>query len=94
MSDFKILDGYIDESGKLKSMPGKRQKKKLEAMLMYLASKFEFDKEYNEMQVNDIINAQTAFKDPATIRRLMWGSGLLKRTLDGTSYWREKPNKL
>ena len=89
MENFKILDGYLDEEGKLKSMPGKRQKKKLEAMLLYLASKFESDKEYSEMEVNEIINAQTTFKDPATMRRLMWGSGLLRRTLDGTSYWKE-----
>jgi hypothetical protein len=90
MEDFKILDGYLDEEGKLKSMPGKRQKKKLEAMLLYLVSKFEYEKEYTEVQVNEIINAQTTFKDPATLRRLMWGSRLLKRTLDGTSYWRIK----
>ena len=90
MEDFKILDGYLDDEGKLKSMPGKKQKKKLEAMLIYLATKFELDKEYTEMQVNEIINAQTAFKDPATMRRLMWGSGLLNRTLDGTTYWRNK----
>ena len=90
MENFKILDGYLDDEGKLKSMPGKKQKKKLEAMLIYLATKFEFDKEYTEMQVNEIINAQTAFRDPATMRRLMWGSGLLKRTLDGTAYWRSK----
>jgi len=90
MENFKILDGYLDDKGKLKSMPGKKQKKKLEAMLIYLATKFDFDNEYTEMQVNEIINAQTAFRDPATMRRLMWGSGLLKRTLDGTAYWRSK----
>jgi len=90
MENFKILDGYLDDKGKLKSMPGKKQKKKLEAMLIYLATKFDFDNEYTEMQVNEIINAQTAFRDPATMRRLMWGSGLLKRTLDGTAYWRNK----
>jgi len=90
MENFKILDGYLDDEGKLKSMPGKKQKKKLEAMLIYLATKFDFDNEYTEMQVNEIINAQTAFRDPATMRRLMWGSGLLERTLDGTAYWRSK----
>ena len=92
MEDFSIIDGYINESGKLWCMPGKKQRKKWEVLLRYLASKFEFEKQYSETQVNEIINAQTVFKDPATLRRLMWGSGLLKRTLDGTAYWRIKAN--
>lgn len=91
MEEFKILNGYINEDGKLDRMPGKKQKKKLEAMLNYLAIKFEFGKKYSEIQVNEIINKETAFKDPATLRRLMWGSGLLERTVDGTEYWR--PNE-
>jgi len=88
MKDFSIIAGYLNENGKLKRMPGKKQRKKWDALLQYLASKFEFEVQYNEMQVNDIINAQTEFKDPATLRRLMWGNGLLKRTLDGSAYWR------
>ena len=89
MGNEDILDGYRDENGKFTQMPGKRQKKKLAAMLEYIATKFEIGKKYTEMQVNEIINDCTSFKDPATLRRLMWGSGLLQRTLDGTAYWKE-----
>ncbi len=89
MDHLQILDGYFNDEGKFERMPGKRQKKKLEAMLNFLATKFEVGTQYTEVQVNEIINQYTVFKDPATLRRLMWGSKLIKRTLDGTAYWRE-----
>lgn len=90
MNDLAPLKGYIDEEGKFTSLPGKRQKKKQLLMLQHLACKIEKGKKYTEMQINEIINAHTAFKDPATLRRLMWGHKLIQRTLDGTEYWREE----
>lgn len=89
MIDLSPLEGYLDEQGKFTTLPGKRQKKKQLLMLQHLASKIDIGAKYTEMQINDIINQYTAFKDPATLRRLMWGHKLIKRTLDGTAYWRE-----
>lgn len=82
-----LLKGYVDEAGKFYRLPGKRQKKKLDAMLLALAAQFTKGQKYTEREVNEILNQHTTFNDPATLRRLLYGSGLFNRTLDGTSYW-------
>ncbi len=87
MEKYKILQGYLDENGKFNQMPGKRQKKKVTAMLEYLAEKFVAGKKYSEKEVNEILNRYHSFNDPATLRRLMFGSQLIDRTLDGRAYW-------
>lgn len=87
MEKYAILNGYRDGEGKFDRFPGKRQKKKQTAMLEFLAEQFNSDQEYSEKEVNDILNQHHSFNDPATLRRLMFGSGLLQRTLDGKSYW-------
>ena len=87
MHTIQQLNGYIDEEGRFDHFPGKRQKHKQSLMLQFLASKFEANKKYTEMEVNAILNQYHTFNDPATLRRLMFGKGLLGRTLDGRSYW-------
>lgn len=86
--EYATIQGYLNENGKIHSFPGKRQKKKQALILQYLASKFEVGKKYSEQEVNDILNEYHSFKDPATLRRLMFGSGLINRTQDGRAYWR------
>ena len=81
------LRGYLDEEGKFDRMPGKRQKKKVELMLQYLAAQFVDGRQYSEKEVNEILNQYHSFNDPAILRRLMFGSKLINRTLDGTAYW-------
>lgn len=81
------LKGYTNDEGKLSSFPGKKQKRKVALMLEYLSEKFEQNKKYTELEVNEILNLHHTFKDPATLRRLMFGQGLLNRTLDGREYW-------
>lgn len=93
MKEEQLLKGYLDEDGKFDRMPGKRQKKNLELMLQCLAEKFEVGKKYTEMEVNEILNMHHSFNDPATLRRLMWGSKLLDRTVDGKSYWLPNEDK-
>lgn len=90
------LKGYVAEDGKFDQLPGKRQKIKQDLMMQYLARQFELDKEYTEMEVNVILNKHHNFNDPATLRRLMFGKGLINRTLDGKKYWRirEKSSSL
>jgi len=87
MQDFQELNGYLDGEGKFDRFPGKKQKKKQALMLQFLAQKFEPGKKYSEMEVNEILNQHHSFNDPATLRRLMFGSKLINRTLDGKSYW-------
>lgn len=77
------LASYLDEEGRLKQLPGKRQKPKLDLMIAYLASFFEPGIKYSEREVNDILNDLHSFQDPATLRRLLFGTGRLDRTVDG-----------
>jgi len=81
------LQGYFDDEGKLQNFPGKKQKKKQLLMLQFLAEKFSADEKYTEKEVNEILNQNHTFNDPATLRRLMFGQGILDRTIDGRSYW-------
>lgn len=86
--DLTTLRGYQDSDGKFNRLPGKRQKKKLDVMLAYLADQFEQGRKYTEMEVNEVLNAHHSFNDPATLRRLLFGTGAIDRTIDGRSYWR------
>lgn len=87
MSKYISLNGYRDEAGKFTEFPGKRQKKKQQLMLEFLAEQFEEGRHYSEKEVNIILNQHHNFEDPATLRRLMFGSKLMNRTLDGAKYW-------
>ena len=87
MEKYQTLNGYLDEEGKFAKLPGKRQKKKQASMLEFLAEQFVKGKEYSEKEVNEILNQHHSFNDPATLRRMMFGSRLLGRTLDGRAYW-------
>ena len=87
MNKYQTLESYRDEEGKFTQFPGKRQKKKQALMLEYLAEQFTKGKKYSEKEVNEILNEHHSFNDPATLRRLMFGSQLINRTLDGTAYW-------
>lgn len=90
MKDNPLLKGYIDDDGKFERMPGKKQKKKLAMMLLCLAQQFEIGKKYAEIEVNELLNKHHSFKDPATLRRLMFESNLINRTIDCRSYWVEQ----
>lgn len=87
MEELNLLRGYLNEEGKFDRLPGKKQKKKLDAMIRFLATQFEDSKNYSELEVNEILNQHHDFNDPATLRRLLFGMGFLNRTLDGRSYW-------
>ena len=54
----------------------------------YLADKFNSGIKYSETEVNAILYAQHSFNDPATLRRLLYGTGRLDRTIDGREYWK------
>ena len=82
------MKGYMDDQGRFTQFPGKRQKAKQAVMLETLAGKFEIGRKYSETEINDILNQYHTFNDPAILRRLMIGKGLLGRTSDGREYWR------
>ncbi len=85
--DRKVIAAYTRPDGSLKTIPA--QKKKLEAILRYVAQKaFKIGKRYSEKQVNDILKNFHA--DTASLRRELVGAGLMKREGGGGEYWREE----
>jgi predicted transcriptional regulator len=82
--DRKVVADYTQADGRLKIIPA--QRKKLEAILVYIIRSFEPGQHYNEKQVNEILGRFHA--DVATLRRELVGRHLLERAASGSDYWR------
>lgn len=82
----EFIDRYFSSTSplQLKMLPAK-QKAKLTVLRM-IATQFDENKEYTEMEVNEILKA--IYDDFVTIRRYMIEYGFLKRTNDGIRYWK------
>ena len=79
-----ILRNFMDADGKLTAFPAKRKMKLY--CLIYLAEKFEEEKDYTERQVNDLLLSWHTFADPATLRRELYEYHFLDRSRDGKIY--------
>lgn len=79
---------YLDDEGKVTAWPSKR-KLKLK-VLEYLSNYFETGIHYSEKEVNNILNEQHTFNDPAILRRELYDNKFLNRTKDCREYWREE----
>ena len=82
--DQMVLGNYLGPDGHLKTIPS--QRKKLEAVLRFLARSFEPGRRYSEKQVNEILAA--FHEDTASLRRELVGNHLLAREGGGGDYWR------
>jgi len=82
--DRKVVTDYTRKDGSLKTIPA--QKKKLEAILRYVAKAFEPGKRYSEKQVNKILAGY--HEDTASLRRELVGYKLMKREGGGGDYWK------
>ena len=80
--DARILSGFIDSEGRLKSIPAARKKRVV--VLKWLVGQFESDRRYPEKEVNEII--QRRHWDSATLRRELIGHRMMARS--GGIYWR------
>ncbi|AKG21805.1 DUF2087 domain-containing protein [Calothrix sp. 336/3] len=88
MHDFSKLKNYLDVEGRVKQFPSKRNKGKLQKLVLeYLADKFEPGVIYTEKEVNALLNQHHTFTDPAMLRREMFENGLIHRKSDGSEYW-------
>jgi addiction module RelB/DinJ family antitoxin len=83
------LRNFLDEQGRLKRYPAKR-KRQIYA-LIYLASKFERDRLYTEIEINHLISSWHTFNDWALLRRDLLDSRFLNRKKDGSEYWLNEP---
>jgi len=81
--DRKVIADFTRPDGSLKGIPA--QRKKLEAILRYVARDFEPGKRYPEKQVNEVLVRFHA--DTASLRRELVGAKLMERMGGGGEYW-------
>jgi biotin operon repressor len=82
--DRTVIAHYTRPDGSLKEIPA--QRKKLEAILRYLARTFEPGRRYSEQQVNEAL--ARFHEDTASLRRELVGYGLMEREGGGGAYWK------
>jgi hypothetical protein len=82
------IERYLDMRGRVNSW-SLRKRESRDVILGYLASAFEEGRFYTEKEVNQLLERYIVFNDPATVRRVLYDYAYLKRTKDGSRYWRE-----
>ncbi len=80
--DQKVVKNFTNPDGTLKTIPG--QRKKLMAVLQYMLPEFESERQYQEKEVNQIL--ERFHEDYAQLRRDMIDTGLMKR--ENGIYWK------
>lgn len=81
----KALKAHLNADGSIRQIPAPP---KLQIILNYLINFFEFDKDYSEKEVNQII--KRFHEDTAGLRRDLIDANMLARESDGSRYWRVK----
>lgn len=77
---------HFDAEGRLKQWPSKRGVQTLALWVLWTA--LPAGQPMKEQEINDSLNRQHMFGDPATLRRTMISCRLLSRRNDGTDYRR------
>jgi hypothetical protein len=80
------LKPFMSQDYVLRAWPVKRAIQDLS--LWFFWCRFQYQKNYTESQVNQVIQGFLGFTDFALIRRELCNHKLLKRTDDGRHYWR------
>lgn len=81
---------FLDGEGRITQLPRKLTVRR--DVLAYLATKFEYDTDYREREVNDICECWHTFGDFFLLRRELVDYGLLGREPNGSRYWRIRPD--
>jgi hypothetical protein len=81
-------DRFLDSDGRVKQCPRKAADKQL--VLAYLAGKFEFGRNYHELEVNEILKQWHTFGDWPLLRRELFDQGFFDRNARGTDYRRRE----
>ncbi|MCA9347059.1 DUF2087 domain-containing protein [Candidatus Saccharibacteria bacterium] len=74
----------ITKEGIVTRWPKNRQQRR--EILEYLASKFEPNKVYHELEVNELLKQWHSFQDWSGLRRELIDRGYLIRNREGTKY--------
>ena len=80
----KELQKLLNTEGQVLRWPTKPKEKTL--VIEYLASKFLFDQDYSEQDVNEVLKEWHTFSDWALLRRELFERGFLDREKNGSSY--------
>lgn len=86
MANLINLEPYVNSEGKITQFPHKQGAK--QAVLVYLAQRFDTNRFYSEKEINAICEAWHTFGDYFLLRRELVDHGLLCRTPDGARYWK------
>ena len=78
------LQRFLNSDGQITQWPAKQRDKLL--VLEYLADKFEADKIYTELEINEVLKLWHTFMDWPLLRRGMVDMGLLSRDRSGREY--------
>ena len=81
-----ILNRFIDDTGKVTIWPSKHMHKEL--VIGYLATKFEYNKFYTEVEVNEILKQWHTFADWPLLRRELVDRHYMARDTNGYRYER------
>jgi hypothetical protein len=82
------LKTILNSENQVTIWPAKGKKK--EAVIAYMADKFEEDLFYSEAEVNNILNKFHTFDDAALLRRELYKIKYLDRDINGSKYWKVK----
>lgn len=86
---YQPIQNYLNAQGQVTIWPSKRNHfNRQKLILEFLAEQFDFDRQYTEKEVNEILNHHHTFADHALLRRELFSNKLLNRTRDGRAYWR------
>jgi hypothetical protein len=91
MKESDRVGKFLDDQGKVKIWPSRRNRKNQLEVLRYLSTKFEPNVFYTEKEVTKLIDENHTFHDPAMLRRELFEAKLLDRKLDGSAYWLNLP---
>ena len=80
------MNKLVNESNQIIRWPKKTSDKK--EVIKWLSSKFEFETQYSEKEINMIIESNHSFQDIPLLRRELVSQKFLNRKNDGSLYWR------
>ena len=80
------MEKLINEIEGIVRWPKKPSDKQI--VIKWLSTKFKFEKQYSEKEVNTIIEVHHSFNDIALLRRELISRRLLERKNNGSIYWK------
>ena len=89
----EAASAYFDSASTMHTWPSRKRRDNQLAVLAEIASSFVPGEQYNEKEVNAIIQSRIQITDFVLIRRELIEAHLLKRTLNGSAYWRSEPSE-